>query len=448
MRPTLGHAAAPLGSAHGAIVGSRGRSVPIDQVRAPPGGNLVCGATVCYTAQQTGAPSAAGRARHWGPPTWRACRLSARSTHLSRTAAAALRPWLSLAVVCAGFSLHPVFRGTFWTADYLPNILQQAATNIILAVGMTFVILTGGIDLSVGSVLALCGVALGLTVTQGPPPFLTYAMALPIGVGAAAALRRVAPRTLEERARISWIGGVATALAAGALLSRGLAGGVRLEWAILAALAVGLSVGILNGLVTTCGGVPPFVTTLGTLTAARGLTVYATGGTSVSGLPPRLGALGEGAPLVAIAFAVVIAGIVLRTRTRAGRYIVAIGGNEEAARLTGVAVARYTTLAYALSGLAAAIAAVVLTAKFRLADTGAGTNAELNAIAAVVIGGTSLSGGQGTVIGSLVGALTIAVLNAGLVLVGVQDTLQGVVIGAVIIVTVMVDRARRAPGAR
>ena len=95
-----------------------------------------------------------------------------------------LRPWLSLAVVCAGFSLHPAFAQTFWTRDYLPNILQQAATNIILAVGMTFVILTGGIDLSVGSVLALCGVALGMTVQTGPPPFLALAMALPLGVGA------------------------------------------------------------------------------------------------------------------------------------------------------------------------------------------------------------------------------------------------------------------------
>src|SRR5205823_7516287 len=129
-------------------------------------------------------------------------------------------------------------------------------------------------------------------------------------------------------------------------------------------------------------------------------------------------------------------------RTRAGRYVQSIGGNEEAARLAGVNVTLYKTLAYVLSGLAAAVAAIVLTAKFRLADTGAGTNAELNAIAAVVIGGTSLSGGRGSVVGSLVGALTIAILNAGLVLVGVPDTLQGVVVGAVIVVTVMIDQYR------
>src|SRR5207244_12811320 len=132
-----------------------------------------------------------------------------------------------------------------------------------------------------------------------------------------------------------------------------------------------------------------------------------------------------------------------RPRAAAGGYVRAIGANEEAARLSGVRVPFYQTLAYVLSGLGAAVAAIVLTAKFQLADTGAGLGAELNAIAAVVIGGTSLSGGRGTVLGSLVGALTIAVLNAGMVLIGVRDTLQGVVIGAVIVVTVMIDQVRR-----
>jgi len=200
---------------------------------------------------------------------------------------------------------------------------------------------------------------------------------------------------------------------------------------------------LVNGLVVAVGRVPPFVVTLGLLTAARGLTVYATDGNSVSGLPPALGRLGEGFPLVAIAAVVVLAGALLQATTRTGRYIRAIGANEEAARLAGVNVPFYKALAYVLSGLTVAVAAVVLTAKFQLADTGAGTGAELNAIAAVVIGGTSLSGGRGSIIGSLVGALTIAVLNAGLVLVGVRDTLQGVVIGAVIILAVTVDQSRR-----
>jgi ribose transport system permease protein len=139
---------------------------------------------------------------------------------------------------------------------------------------------------------------------------------------------------------------------------------------------------------------------------------------------------------------VVAAGAVIMNRTRTGRYIQAIGGNEEASRLSGVNVTLYKVIAYVLAGIMAAIAAIVLTAKFRIANTGAGAGAELNAIAAVVIGGSSLSGGTGSVVGSLVGALTIAVLNAGLVLTSVRDTLQGVVIGAVIIVTVMVDQYR------
>jgi len=358
----------------------------------------------------------------------------------------ALRPWLVPALVCAGFSLHPGFFNTFWTREYLPNILQQAATNIILAAGLTFVILTGGIDLSVGSVMALCGVALGLAVTTGPPPFLAGILALPVAVLAGWLVLGTLSKSHSGPA--AGLGALAAAClagaAVGAALFQGMRGGVRLEGALLAALGVGVSCGVLNGLVVAVGRVPSFVVTLGMLTAARGLTVYATDGNSVSGLPPRLGALGQGWPLVAIAIVVVVAAGVLQSRTRAGRMIQAIGANEEAARLSGVNVPGYKLLAYVLSGVGAALAAVVLTAKFQLADTGAGMGAELNAIAAVVIGGTSLSGGRGSVVGSLVGALTIAILNAGLVLVGVRDTLQGVIIGAVIVLAVMVDRLRPA----
>lgn len=361
-----------------------------------------------------------------------------------RRVSGALRPWLVLGIVLIGFSMHPAFRQTFWTRAYLPNILQQSATNIIVAVGMTFVIMTSGIDLSVGSVMALCGVALGLSVTSGPPPFLAYLMALPFGVAAAILVIRI---PAVARCRSGVVAGVVAALvtfAVGEAVLKGAALGIRLEGAILIALLVGGSCGLINGLAITKGNVPPFVATLGMLTAARGLTVYATDGNSVSGLPARLGVLGEGLPLVLIALLVVVAGWVVLTRTAPGRYIQAIGGNEEACRLTGVRVDLYKALAYVLSGLAAAVAAIVLTAKFHLADTGAGAGAELNAIAAVVIGGTSLSGGKGSVIGSLVGALTIAVLNAGLVLVGVRDTLQGVVIGSVIVLTVMLDQYRHA----
>jgi len=338
--------------------------------------------------------------------------------------------------------MHPQFARTFWTRDYLPNILQQAGTNIIAAVGMTFVIMTAGIDLSVGSVLALCGVSLGLTAVSSPPPFIAYLAVAPLGVLVAMGARR----WLGSR-RGGWAAGAAlggaTTLVAGVTLLRGCQGGGGLVLGLAVALGVGVACGLANGLVITKGSVPPFVATLGMLTAARGLTIYATEGNSVSGLPEGLGAVGQGLPLVAVALTVVVLGSALLARTRTGRYITAIGGNEEAARLTGVNVALFKTLAYVIAGLTAAISAVVLTAKFRLADTGAGMNAELSAIAAVVIGGGSLSGGRASVPGSLVGALTIAVLNAGLVIVGIPDTLQGVIIGAVIIATVLVDQLQR-----
>ncbi|MHB9035401.1 MAG: ABC transporter permease [Armatimonadota bacterium] len=355
----------------------------------------------------------------------------------------ALRPWLMLAIVCGGLSLHPAFLRTFWTVDYLPNILQQAATNIILAVGMTFVIMTGGIDLSVGSVMALCGVALGLTVRTGTPPFLAIAMMLSAGVLTFSMILKAMRGKGKLAYAAAGAAGLAVLLIGGQLIVRLTAGGIQLEGAIIGALAVGAACGLMNGTLVSFGRVPPFVVTLGMLTAARGLTLYITDGTSVTGLPERLGNLGQGVPLVAIAFSTVLVGSVLLNKTKAGRYVKAIGGNEEATRLSGVNVRFYKTLAYLLSGVATAVAAIMLTAKFQLADTGAGLNAELNAIAAVVIGGTSLSGGQGSVIGSLVGALTIAVLNAGLVLVGVRDTLQGVVIGAVIVLAVMVDQLRK-----
>lgn len=353
-----------------------------------------------------------------------------------------LRPWLGLSLVCAGFSLHPRFFGTFWTIDYLPNILQQAGTNIIAAVGMTFVIMTGGIDLSVGSVMALCGVALGLATVGALPPFLAFTAAAPSGVLVATLLGARREGHVVSR----WTGYIAGAIVAGSLgliFLRLSASGGGLALGLLVAVGVGMTCGLFNGIVITRGRVPPFVTTLGMLTAARGLTIFATDGNSVSGLPEALGTIGQGFPLVLVALSVVVVGSILLTKTRTGRFITAIGGNEEAARLSGVNVRLYKTLAYALCGLTAAVAAIVLTAKFRLADTGAGTNAELNAIAAVVIGGASLSGGQASVAGSLIGALTIAVLNAGLVLVGIPDTLQGVIVGAVIIVTVLIDQLQR-----
>lgn len=355
----------------------------------------------------------------------------------------ALRPWLVLALVCGAFSLHPDFLHTFWTRAYLPTIAQQAATNVILSVGLTFVILTGGIDLSVGSVLALCGVALGLSLKGGVPPFLAMLMALPLGICVAFFGSKMLRNQSKIAAPLSGVCGLIATLLLGFAFARSLSGGQSLFLALGATLLVGIACGFINGAVVSWANVPSFVVTLGMMVAARGLTVYATDGQSVSELPPQLNQLGQGTGLIFIALVVIVCGAILQMKTVAGRYIQALGSNEQAARLSGVNVEGYKAFAYVLSGLTAAIAAVVLTAKFGVADTGAGTGAELNAIAAVVIGGTSLSGGRGSVIGSLVGALTIAVLNSGLVLMQVPSTLQEVVIGVVIVVIVVVDQLQK-----
>jgi ribose/xylose/arabinose/galactoside ABC-type transport system permease subunit len=233
---------------------------------------------------------------------------------------------------------------------------------------------------------------------------------------------------------------------AGFAMVQALKGGLRVEGAIGFAMLVGVACGLLNGLVVSVGRVPPFVTTLGMMSVARGLTLYATNSQSVAADFPRLRVLGEGPPLLLIALAVVAAGSLLLNRFRAGRYVLAIGGNEQATRLTGVSVETYKTLAYVLSGLCAAIGAVLVVAKFGTANTGAGTGAELDAIAAVVIGGTSLSGGQGSILNALVGALTITVITSGLVLVGIEVNLQQVILGGIIVLTVFVDQIRKRQG--
>jgi ribose/xylose/arabinose/galactoside ABC-type transport system permease subunit len=361
-----------------------------------------------------------------------------------RTLTATGRPWLTLALVCALFSLHAEFRSAFWQTSYLPTLLQQSARNIVLAVGMSFVILTGGIDLSVGSVLGLCGVALAMGLKGSLPRWLAFVVALPFAVLVSWQIWRNGACLPDGTRRVVAALGFGVVFAVGGLLvAQGAAGGLRVEGAILLALLVGAACGLVNGLVVSIGRVPSFVVTLGMLSAARGLTLYATDGNSVPCAYPRLMTLGQGNPLVIITLLVVAAGTILLNHTRAGRNILAIGGNEQASYLTGVDVVRYKTLAYMLAGSAAAVAALLAVAKFGTASTDAGSGAELEAIAAVVIGGTSLSGGQGSIIGALVGALTITVIEAGLVLVGIKDTLQPVILGGVIVLTVFVDQLRR-----
>lgn len=290
---------------------------------------------------------------------------------------------IGLAVLCAVlWALTP----HFLTVSNLLNVAQQTSINAIVAVGMTFVIISGGIDLSVGSIVALAGVALGAMLQTGYP--------LPV--------------------------------------------------ALAGSLAAGTACGMLNGALVSVGGLPPFIATLGMMSAARGTALVFTEGRPISGFDDGFRVLATGsigfvpAPVVVMILVYVVAHLVL-TRTIFGRYTYAIGGNEEATRLSGVAVRFHKTMIYGTSGLISAIAAIVLTARLNSAQPIAGMMYELDAIAATVIGGTSLMGGQGTLAGTLVGALIIGVLRNGLNLLGVSSFLQQIVIGVVIVSAVLVD---------
>jgi ribose/xylose/arabinose/galactoside ABC-type transport system permease subunit len=274
----------------------------------------------------------------------------------------------------------------FLTVSNLLNVAQQTAINAIVAAGMTFVILSGGIDLSVGSIVAVSGVVLGSLLH----------LELPVAVS------------------------------------------------LLAALVVGVACGLLNGVLISVGRLPAFIATLGMMSVARGAALVYTEGRPVSGFDEGFRLIATGsigfipAPVILMLLVYAVAHVVL-TRTTFGRYVYAIGGNEEATRLSGVAVRFHKTAIYGVSGLMSAIAAIALTARLNSAQPIAGMMYELDAIAAVVIGGTSLMGGEGSLAGTLVGALIMGVLRNGLNLLGVSSFLQQIVIGGVIVGAVLVD---------
>ncbi len=296
-------------------------------------------------------------------------------------------PLVGLVVVCAVMS---VTSDSFLTASNLVNVLRQVSINALIAVGMTVVILTGGIDLSVGAVMALSGT-----------------------------------------------------LAAGLM-----AGGMNGVLALLVCLVVGTAFGLANGAFVAIARMPPIIVTLATMGIARGLALIYTGGYPISGLPPWIRFFGNGTlggvqmPIV-ILLVTYAAGWVLLELTPFGRYIYAIGGNEQATRLSGVRVARYKLLAYGLSGFTTAIAAVVLTSRLMSGQPNAGEGFELDAIAAVVLGGTAIAGGRGSLIGTLLGATLLGVLNNGLNMVGVNPYVQSVVKGGIILLAIYIGRERR-----
>lgn len=292
-----------------------------------------------------------------------------------------------LAVLIAAFGYATEY---FFTWTTFRTIANQIPDAVILATGMTFVLIIAGIDLSVGSVLALSAAVMGLALTQWHAP---------------------------------------------------------LPAAILVCLGAGLLCGAANGLLVVRWQLPAFIVTLGMLEAARGGAYLVTGsktqylGAGIEWIN-RGGLMGLSLPFLC-AMAVVFVGQFVLAYTPFGRSMYAVGGNEEAARLSGIPVGRVKVVVYTLCGGLAALAAVIHCARLTAADPNAGIGYELQAIAAVVIGGTSLMGGRGTVINTLFGVIIIAVLENGLVQIGAQEPVKRLVTGGIIVVAVVVDYYRR-----
>jgi ribose transport system permease protein len=305
---------------------------------------------------------------------------------------------LALTLLVIGLSLAS---DRFLRVDNTMNVLRQISSNVCLSTGMTMIILSGGIDLSVGSMLAFTGVIAAGLMKNG----ITLE---PFGV----------------QVQFTCLGG------------------------IVAALVVGTILGSCNGIAITRFRLPPFVATLGMLSIARGLTMLWTGGFPITSLGDDFGKLGTGYLLgipmpVWIAAVVVAIFVVVTQRTRFGRYLYAIGGNERAAELSGINVPRAKLMVYAIGGMLAGVAGLLETSRLDSATPNAGNGDELDSIAAVVIGGTSLSGGRGSIFGTVLGCLIIGVLNNGMVLLEVSAFWQPVVKGVVIIVAVAIERAHR-----
>lgn len=297
-------------------------------------------------------------------------------------------PLIGFVVVFIAMAL---INDNFLTTNNLANVARQVSIIAIIAVGMSLAILTGGIDLSVGPVMALSGTIMAGMMVAGLPP----ALAIAIGLG------------------------------------------------------VGAAFGAINGTFVAFAGMPPIIVTLATMGIARGLALIYTGGYPISGLPDGFAIFGRGTFVgievpVLIMLGVYAIAFILLTHTATGRYLYAIGGNEEATRLSGIRVSRYKLLTYTLSGLTAAIAGLVLTSRLMSGQPAAGVGFELDAIAAVVLGGAAITGGRGMILGTLVGALLLGVLNNGLNLMGVSPYLQNVVKGCIILLAIYISR-KRAP---
>ena len=282
--------------------------------------------------------------------------------------------------------LSPVFL----TAPNLINILQQSSINAAIALGMTLVIISGGIDLSVGPTAALSAVIAASLMVAGVP--------VPL--------------------------------------------------AIMAALGVGVMCGLFNGVLVAYAGLQPFIVTLGGLSLFRALALIYTGGNPIFGIPSEFRALTNG-DILGVPNPVIIVGVIalilwfVLNKTPLGEYILAVGGNEEAARIAGVPVARTKVATFVISGTLASIAALILVGRLGAAEPTIGNLWELDAIAAAAIGGASLMGGKGSIVGTIIGAIILGALRNGLTLMNVQAFYQLLATGIIIIVAMLIDRATR-----
>lgn len=301
-----------------------------------------------------------------------------------------LGPLLGLIVLVVVVS---IMNPSFLAPLNILNLLRQVAINALIAFGMTFVILTGGIDLSVGAILALSSTLMAGMMVSGMDPIL----------------------------------------------------------AILLGCLLGAIMGALNGLLITKGKMAPFIVTLATMTIFRGLTMVYTNGNPITGLGDsfmfqvfgRGYFLGIPVPAITMIITFIILWMLLH-KTPFGRQTYAIGGNEKAAIISGIKVDRVKIMIYSLAGLMSALAGAILTSRLNSASPTAGDSYELDAIAAVVLGGTSLTGGRGWIVGTLIGALIIGILNNGLNLLGVSSFFQMVIKGGVILLAVLMDRKKAA----
>ncbi|MFC2599744.1 MAG: ABC transporter permease [Treponema lecithinolyticum] len=283
-----------------------------------------------------------------------------------------------------------VLNTNFLSVQNIKNIFQQVSINGILAVGMTFVIITGGIDLSVGSLLGFSGVIAASLVSGGGNPLL----------------------------------------------------------AVLAGIAAGLVFGVVNGVLVSYAKIVPFIVTLGMLSIARGFTNVYTHGSPIIKLNKAFTALGQSSFLgiglpVWIFVCMLLVGYVLLHTTKLGRYTLAVGGNESAAKTSGINTAKIKMFAYTFTGFCCGLAGILMTAKTNAGAPNAGTGYELDAIAAAIIGGTSPSGGKGSIFGTLLGVLIFGIIQNALDILNVSSYIQQVIKGLIIIGAVWADKANR-----